>query len=84
MTHKIRDIKDVNPKGSIDFIPLDGDENYWELNIKEGGCHGFFREVWPYLTFGDMAKIRSTMMTQVMWSAHGYGVKVLVKGDPRW
>ena len=78
-------ITELKPNvGTINFIPLDEDEHYWELDILDNKVLVFFKDVWPMLTMGDLCKMRASYMTQVLWSAHGYGVKVLVKGDPRW
>ena len=74
----------VKNKGTINFLPVDENERYWELELQDTKCLPFFREVWPYLTMGDLCKMSSVQMTQIIWSAHGYGIKVLVKDEPRW
>jgi hypothetical protein len=73
-----------NPQGVIDFIPLDEDERNWRIDFIDPKCMGFFKEVWPYMTMGDLEKMPSYRMPQVLWSAYGYGVKCLVKGDAIW
>ena len=77
---KVTTIKKHLKCGCIDLVQLDEKKVYWELNIIGGDVRSFFREVWPFMTFGDMAKMRHTAMLQVLWSAHGYGLKVLVNG----
>ena len=64
----------------IDFASLDSKKDYWELNIIGSKVLPFFQQVWPYLTMGDMGKMRATYMNQVMWSAKGFGLTVSING----
>jgi len=80
----IRNINEAKQQGTINFLPLDESENHWEIVMEDTDCLTFFREVWPYMTMGDLCKMRRSQMVQVMWSAYGYGVVVKVNGDTRW
>ena len=80
----VRNIDEAKQKGTINFIPLDRDEEHWKVILEDTDCMGFFEEVWPHLTMRDLSRLPSYRMPQVLWSAYGYGVVVKVKDDTRW
>ncbi len=80
----VRNINENRQLGTINLLPLDDSENHWELIMEDVDCLPFFREVWPYLTMGDLCKMRKSQAMQVKWSAYGYGVIVKINGDTRW
>ncbi len=79
----LRNRNSAQDKGTINFTPLDESENNWDVEIDKD-CLSFFGEVWPYVTMGELTKMRKQQMVQIMWSAYGYGVTVKVNGDTRW
>jgi len=76
--------KGAENRGTINFSPLDENERHWELDLEDTKCLGFFREVWPYVTMGDLCRMDASLMKKIMWSAYGYGVTVKIMGDTRW